>query len=124
MFYALPIDEKIGEISIGATYAHAGKRRTEYTSRTLLSMPGVVILDENPNPVTRDLGIFPATHLVNASLEWKSVASSPVDLSLFVTNLLKKEYYVFQSGTLSSIGFAGGNVNEFRMFGTRVRLSF
>jgi iron complex outermembrane receptor protein len=121
--YTLPLDKRIGKVTVGGTFSYIGKTRVEYTSRALL-LAGITILDENLKPVTRDIGVVPSESLVNLSLDWKSIGSGPVDLSLFVTNLLKKKYYTSSSGFLVSTGIGSSALSEPRMFGARLRVSF
>ena len=121
--YELPVEQKIGFISVGGTFSYSGRQRTDYTSRTLLAT-GVVVLDGNLRPLTNDPGVVSSTKLVNLNLEWRSVASSRVDLRLFVTNLFNNKYYTFNSGFLVSTGIGAGAVNEPRIVGGRVRVSF
>ena len=121
--HTLPLDPSVGEISFGGTWSYSGKRRVEYTSRALLQA-GATVLGEDLAPARRDPGMLPSLSLVNLSLDWKSVMSSRVDLSAFVTNLLGKKYYVSSSGFLVSTGLGSGSVGEPRMFGGRVRVNF
>ncbi len=121
--YTLPVDRRVGEITIGGNFSYIAKRRVEYTSRALL-LRGVTVLGDDLKPVTMDPGVVSSESLVNLSLDWKSVASSRIDLSLFVTNLLRKKYYTSSSGFIAAVGLGSGALNEPRMAGARVRVSF
>lgn len=101
--YALPLDESIGRVSVGATYVYTDKQVA------VLSSP---------------LGILPSTHLLNLNANWEGVAGSPVDLSFFMTNVTNKAYPVNVLNGYSSAGFDGYIVNQPRMWGLRLRYSF
>jgi iron complex outermembrane receptor protein len=47
-----------------------------------------------------------------------------VDLSLFATNITKKNYIISNTGTFQSIGAQSVMYGEPRMFGIRLRYSF
>jgi iron complex outermembrane receptor protein len=100
--YVLPLSEDVGKIDVGATYA--------YTSGyyTLANIGGNV----------------PGYGLLNLNVNWKSVAGSPVDVSLFATNVTKKLYSTFKSIYLPTLGFSSEVFGEPRMYGIRVRYNF
>ncbi|MBV1688191.1 TonB-dependent receptor [Novosphingobium sp. G106] len=122
--YTLPLDDKIGRITLGATFAHADSQRSNYASRQTLTGAFGTVLDANLNPVVRDFGILGPQNLLNLSLEWKAIAGSPIDLSFFATNVTKRKFYTYDSGQLPSLGIGTAAVNEPRMFGGRVHVSF
>lgn len=70
-------------------------------------------------------GSIPAFGLLNMSADWNGVYGSPVDLSLFASNLTNK---VNAIGILdlynSPLGFASSKFGEPRMYGIRVRYRF
>lgn len=72
----------------------------------------------------RDIGIIKPINLVNANINWERIAGSPVDLSLFVTNLTKERYYTYVPGLMSGTGFETAILGESRMYGARLRYSF
>jgi len=98
----IPIDESAGKLTIGATYSYSDEY--DYTSGRF--------------------GTVPPVSLVNANLNWKSVAGSPVDLSVFATNLLNKKYYTSVNDNTSAIGQVSGLVGEPRMYGLRLKYTF
>jgi iron complex outermembrane receptor protein len=113
--YALPFDEKVGKISVGATFTYRSSLLTNYNDRTNTISPALV-----------NYSVLPSLSLWNLSFNWRNVAGSPVDLSAFVTNLTNKEYIAYTPG-LGSINGAGletGVLGEPRMFGARLRYSF
>ncbi len=61
------------------------------------------------------------TGLVNMNYDWTDVMSYPVDLSLFMTNVLDRTYLVGILPTLQTIGALGHIYGEPRMFGAKVR---
>jgi iron complex outermembrane receptor protein len=122
--YTLPLDESIGEITIGGTFSHSDRSRTNYADRSALA-PGLgPILDENLQPTTADQGIMSGSNLLNLNLDWKHVARSNVDLSLFATNVTKQKFRIYPTGTLGSLGFEATALSEPRIYGARVRYSF
>ncbi|MET0364159.1 MAG: TonB-dependent receptor [Sphingobium sp.] len=112
--YTLPLDESVGKISFGAIFTHRDSMLTNYSSRA------------NPNPSIAALSYLPPLDLLNLNASWNSIAGSPVDLTLFATNVTKQKYLNFVSGTGGSTqtNFETGSVGEPRMYGLRVRVRF
>jgi len=110
--YTLPLGESIGKISVGATFVHTDSMITNYADR----------LSASAN--LADLGTLPATDLVNANINWNSIAGGPLDLMLFGTNLANKQYYTYVPGLGFSTGFETGQLGQPRMYGLRVRVRF
>lgn len=100
--YTLPLPESVGEVSIGATYA---------------------FVDDQIVTVSR-FGALDSYKLLNLNLNWRGVAGSPVDLSLFATNVTKEKYYIQNNDNFSSLGVASSVVGQPRMYGLRLRYSF
>lgn len=103
--YTFPIDETIGEMSIGATYVH--------TSSQIASIGTLT-----------EFGILPATDLLNLNARWKGVMGQPVDLAFFMTNALNKRFPVNVANFYSSFGYEAQMVNEPRMWGVRLKYNF
>lgn len=103
--YTLPLDESIGEISIGATYTHTS---TQVANDT----------------IPAEFGIMPSSDLVNLNLDWKSVAGSNFDIAAFVTNLTKEKFPVNAAGNWNSNGYESWVTNVPRMYGLRLRYNF
>jgi iron complex outermembrane receptor protein len=101
--YALPIDEKVGKLSIGADYV--------YTDPQLL-------VSGSP------FGWSPAYGLLNLHLDWTSIAGRPVDAAFFMTNATNKFYWVNITDLYSSVGFVPRYLGEPRMFGFRLRARY
>jgi iron complex outermembrane receptor protein len=108
--YTLPLDDSIGDISVGATWVHASKYIND----------GSVPASAGGFP----LGVTPSTDIINLNLDWKSVAGSPIDLALFATNVTKERYNVASTGAWSSAGVAEVTWNQPRFYGMRVRYNF
>lgn len=76
--YTLPLDESIGQLSLGATFTHSGGQVSNYSYKFPMLNNGV------------DIGRHPSYDLLNLNLNWNSVAGSPVDLAVFVTTVTKE----------------------------------
>jgi len=115
--YELPLDEDIGTVSIGATFTHSDKALGNYSSRFYVS----------PDPVLqaefRSLSWLPSSNLLNLNASWNSIGGSPVDLSLFATNVTKEKYYTFLPG-VSGTGLIVASLGEPRMYGMRLKVHF
>jgi iron complex outermembrane receptor protein len=103
--YTLPLDDGIGEISLAATYVHTDAQNATAAIVT---------------PFYR----LPASDIVNLNLDWKGVAGTPVDLSVFVTNVTNEIYPVGVGGGYVSTGFENLFYAPPRMWGVRLRYSF
>jgi iron complex outermembrane recepter protein len=75
--------------------------------------------------VLNNLGIVPSFGLLNLSADWKGIYGSPVDVSLFGSNVLNK-LYLTQAVINYEPGLGWGNVfvGEPRMYGIRVNYRF
>lgn len=71
--YRLPVDEVMGEMLATVSYIYHDE------------MQGV---SQALSPYAK----LPSYELLNANVNWSNVMGSPVDLSLFVTNLLNEKY--------------------------------
>jgi iron complex outermembrane receptor protein len=106
--YTIPVSEKVGRISIGATYVHTDRQGF---GNTLVTAPNI-------------LRFQPATDLLNLNFNWDSIAGSPVDLALFATNVANELYGVATGGGYQAAGFGELIVGQPRMYGLRVRYRF
>lgn len=110
----LPVPESIGKVSLFMNYSWTDKQPTAPLSTETF-----------PDGTINEPGVLlPSFGLLNATLDWKNVAGSPVDVSLFATNITKKKYIISNTGTFQSIGAQSVMYGEPRMFGIRVRYSF
>ena len=109
--YTLQIDPSIGQISAGATFVHEDRMLTNYSIRDAEGK-----LDGDSYVASRNL--------LNLNASWNEIARSNVDLALFVTNVLQKQYYSVYAPLLPIVGFTTGTVGEPRMYGARLRYHF
>jgi iron complex outermembrane receptor protein len=98
--YTLPLSENVGEITLAATYSVI----TDYYLRT---------------------DVVPGYELLNLNANWDHVFGSPVDLSVFGTNVTDEEYVTSINGSLlSRLGFSNASLGEPAMWGARLRYTF
>lgn len=100
--YRLPIPETMGELSVGGTYTYRSSLITTYSAPE---------------------GTLKPLELLDLNLNWNSIAGSPVDAALFVTNATNKRYFTHVNAQQSS-GFVSRFLGEPRMYGLRVRYRF
>jgi iron complex outermembrane receptor protein len=113
--YTLPLPASIGRIIFGATFTHTDRQLTNY----------VYLNPATVAAIGKDWGFVPSTDLLNLNLNWNAIAGSPVDVSLFATNVTGKEYYQFIPGLASpGAGVEFGVLGEPRMYGARIRYRF
>ena len=97
--YALP-KLPIGRVSAGITYTYVGRQVASVAS---------------------PIGQIPSYGLLNLNLECRGIGGSPVDASIFVTNLTNKLYAQQPAGLYPGAGFDGIIYGEPRMIGGRLR---
>lgn len=102
--YLLPVDATLGEIMASVTYVYNDEMQSVARA-------------------TSALAVLPSYELVNANLNWRRIAGSPVDVSLFVTNLFDEKYRTNVAGNWTS-GLEVGRVGVPRMYGMRLRYNF
>ena len=100
--YQLPVSEDVGRISVSATYSKAS---------SFIYTTGVY-------------GVVEGVGLLSANLNWNKVGGSPVDFSLFATNITKEKYFTAVNDLLGSGGFVSKYFGDPRMYGVRVRYNF
>jgi iron complex outermembrane receptor protein len=100
--YTLPLPERFGTMSVAATYSYVDEQ---------------VIFSTN-------YGTLPSYDLLNLNLNWRQVAGSPVDLSLFATNITNERYAVAVNDMETSGGFVSLQYGQPRMYGLRLRVAF
>ena len=111
--YTLPLDESIGRMSFGATYAYTAKQLYTRSERGLAAQLGL------PDP-----GVLEASNLVNLNFNWDNVAGTPIDFAAFVTNLTKEKYRTAINQGFVSAGFSNDAYGAPRMYGMRLRYRF
>ncbi len=111
--YTLPLEEKIGRVSISANFTHTDKQISNYVDRLFTT-----------NASLYNLRYLAARDLLNLNLNWNSIGGSPVDLAVFATNLTDQKYYSYVPGLAGSVGFETAQLGQPRMYGVRLRYSF
>jgi iron complex outermembrane receptor protein len=112
--YALPLDESVGDVSVGATFTHTDRQFQTHTN----DLPFAA------GAIPENYGLLPPTDLLNLNLTWKSVAGSPIDLAFYATNVTDEKYRVATAGGLPSTGGEFILLGEPRMYGVRVKYRF
>jgi iron complex outermembrane receptor protein len=102
--YALPLDESIGKVMVGATYVYNGSQ---------------IVQSGGP------YAYLPAYSLLNFNVNWESIFGGPVDAEFFMTNATDTFYLNYIADySVIGLGFADRNPGEPRMFGGRLRYRF
>ena len=109
----IPIEERLGELSVFVNYSHMSSQNT-----SPLSPPSIGGVPVEPGVLLDGYG------LLNGSIDWRNIGQTGVDASLFVTNLTNKLYGVSNSGVFQSIGVWSELYGEPRMYGLRLRYRF
>jgi iron complex outermembrane receptor protein len=103
MAYELPLDVSVGTVEASLTYAWVDDR---YTA-------AITVPEAEPEAWVDDFGI------VNASLSWREVFSTRLDLILFGTNLTDEEYRVSNSNVKGELAYTNSIWSEPRMYGLK-----
>jgi iron complex outermembrane receptor protein len=103
--YRLPLSQSIGNISIGATYVYTSKQNTT-------------------SPSSSPFATLDPLYLLNLNLDWRKIANSSFDASVFATNVTNREYYTYVSGLYNVAGFEVASLGQPRMWGMRLRYNF
>ena len=112
---ALPTPEAVGDISLFVSYAWTDKQETapgslqEFNGTTNTWEPGVRL---------------PSYGLLTASLDWKNALRTGLDVSIFATNLMNKQYVISNSGIYNVVGAQSNILGEPRMYGLRLKYNF
>ena len=109
--YTLPLPDRIGSVTFGATYTHTDRQITNYIDRDL------------PQPFT-PYSYAPSTDLINLNLSWISIMGKPIDLTAFATNVTDKQYYAFIPGLAQGTQFETAAVGPPRMVGVRFKIRY
>jgi iron complex outermembrane recepter protein len=104
--YTLPLDESIGEITLGASFTHTDA----HPAVNQLISPNFHILKES--------------NLLDVNASWRNMFGNPIDLSFFMTNVTNEKRILFPGGAYNTIGADGGHLNQPRMWGFRLRYRF
>jgi iron complex outermembrane receptor protein len=104
--YTLPLAEKIGKISFGATFTHTDSNRA-------------VSPAASPN-----FFLIKKSNLLNLNVDWDSMFGTTLDGAFFMTNATNQKRIVYPVTSLTTIGGEGGHLNQPRMWGFRLRYRF
>ena len=104
----LPVGENLGDLSFYVNYSH-------------VSAQGTAPLG---NAITQPGSVLDGFGLLNASVTWKRAAGTPVDLSVFGTNLTDSLYRTSNSNTFDNLLVRSTVYGEPRMYGVKVRVNF
>ncbi|WP_373080404.1 TonB-dependent receptor [Zhongshania sp.] len=103
--YQVPMSPSFGIVNLGATYAYTGEMRAAATSAS-------------PYAMLEDFGIL------NLNASWMGILGSPLDLSIFGTNVTDEEYVTYVSGTYNTLSFDSRMVGFPSIYGARLRYSY
>ncbi|TAK99458.1 MAG: TonB-dependent receptor [Rhodospirillaceae bacterium] len=110
--YTLPLDEKVGKVSVGATFTHTDSQSVNHSDDAAFAAGAIPF----------NASLDPATDLLTLNLNWNDIGGRPVDLNVFATNVTDQKYYVGSANSLSTTGADFIILGEPRMFGVRVRV--
>jgi len=102
------VGENLGDLSFYVNYSH-------------VSAQGTAPLG---NAITQPGSVLDGFGLLNASITWKRAAGTPVDLSVFGTNLTDSLYRTSNSNTFDNLLVRSTVYGEPRMYGVKVRVNF
>ena len=100
--YDLPLSGNLGDLVLSADYS--------FQEHMLTGDP----LDP--------IAFYPAYGVANARLDWNNLASKPIDLSLFVTNLADNTYQIGGFPIYGEAGINSAIYGEPRMYGIQLRV--
>ena len=104
----IPMGKNMGDLSFLITYSHFSKQATAPAG----------------DPAFEPGTLLEAYGLLNMSLDWRNVAESGFDASLFVTNATNKLYRVSNTNVFNSVGVWASLYGEPRMYGLKLRYRF
>jgi iron complex outermembrane receptor protein len=118
--YTLPLDEAVGEVSVGATYTYTSSRVASYAYD--LRLPSGVVTRAAFGGI--DYGTLPSFGIVNLNLNWNSVGGHPFDLAVFATNVTGEKYRTGIASVGGVFGFESAAIGEPRTYGVRFKVRF
>jgi iron complex outermembrane recepter protein len=104
----IPVGENMGELSYFISYSHVSEQPTAPAS----------------DPSYEFGSTLEPYGLLNMSLDWRNIAESGFDASLFVTNATNKVYRVSNLNSFNNLGVWASLYGEPRMYGLKLRYSF
>lgn len=112
--FQIPIPESAGELSLFLSYNWSDRQHTAPMS--VEYYPDGSIME--PGEWLRSFG------LLNASLNWNNALNSGLDISVFGTNILNKEYAISTAGVYQAKGDWSSIYGEPAMYGVNLRYRF
>lgn len=108
--YDLPLADNNGTLSFFLSYSHTSKQNTEAAN-----LPTV-----QPGSILQPFG------LMNASIDWRNVGGSNLDMGVFATNLTNKLYRISNTNVYdqASLLYWSNMYGEPRMYGLRATIRF
>ena len=104
----IPVGKNMGKLGLYVGYSHFAIQPTGSAS----------------DPSFEPGSTLEAYGLLNASLDWRNVAESGIDLGLFVNNATNKLYRVANTNVFNSVGVWSNLYGEPRMYGLKLRYRF
>ncbi len=101
---ALPLPESMGDMSVSAIWTHQSSQR--------------VTPEDQPFDTIEGYG------LLNLRFDWRDVGGAPLDLAIYGTNVLDKEYRVTANPSYNNSGFIGSIYGEPAQYGVQLRYRF
>jgi iron complex outermembrane receptor protein len=101
--YKLPVKDRLGKVSIAATYSW--QAHVQFSDRELG-------------------GIIPPHGLLDVRMDWNDVAGKPIDASFFMTNATDQVYIAGGTVVYSALGVNPVIYGEPRMWGFQLRYRF
>ena len=105
--YDLPLDETLGDLSIGATWVYSSKEVNNFADPAYVNGEA--------------LGVTPSSNLVNLNIDWNEIGGSAFDAAFFVTNLTKERFNLPNQNNWLASGVAEVTYNAPRFYGVRLR---
>ncbi len=118
--YTLPLDESVGEVTLGTTFSYTGEQFYQGPSSAsaaafLGATLGVIPTGEN--------FFIKGYSLWNLNASWNGIMGSNADLSFFMTNVANKHYFLARN-LQPGAGIVSHYVAEPRMWGFKLRYNF
>jgi iron complex outermembrane receptor protein len=101
--YTLPLDENIGKVSFGLNYFHSSER------------------PDNPN---KGFNTLPEYGTLNGRIDWRNIAGSNVDLSIWGNNLTDEHYFDATFSFEDAAGFRSAFPADPRTYGMTLTYRF
>lgn len=122
--YTLPMDSRLGELSVVGSYSY----RTSFITNTDSSSANC-FSPQDPNRTLYSLcwsraGLLPGYGIANLSVNWQNLMGWGVDASFFVENVTNKFYYMFSYSAYNALSNDGAMPGAPRMFGMNVSIPF